>query len=135
MQTLPDELEFRQAAARIARIMMVVAALGTLGAFALGGWRWGAGFFLGAAISEINYRWLRAMVERLGPIPSRRGRSLLLVLRYAALGAAAYAILRFTSISVPAVLTGLFVLIAAVFIEVIFELVYARNRTLDNQDL
>lgn len=135
MQTPPGDLEFHHAAARIARIMVAIAALGTVGAFLAGGWKWGAGFFLGAMISEINYRGLRAMVERLGPRRPRRRNGLRLLLRYALLGAGAYVILAFTSISLPAVLAGLFVLIAAVIVEVIFELVYARNRTLDHQDL
>jgi hypothetical protein len=34
-----------------------------------------------------------------------------------------------------AVVAGMLVLIAAIFIEILFELVYARKRTLDHQDL
>jgi hypothetical protein len=36
---------------------------------------------------------------------------------------------------VPAVIAGMLALIAAIFIEILFELVYARKRTLDHQDL
>lgn len=133
--TSPDELDFERAAARIARSMTVIAVLGTLAAFAAGGWRWGAGFLLGALLSEINYRGLRTMVQRLGSGQPKRRRALRLLLRYALLGAGAYAILRYSSISLAAVLVGLFVLMAAVIVEVIFELNYARKRALDHQDL
>jgi len=44
-------------------------------------------------------------------------------------------IVRFSWIPALAVIAGLFVLIAAIFVEILFELVYARKRTLDHQDL
>jgi len=125
---MPEVLDYDRAAWRIGRAMLVIAAAGTAAAFAAGGWKWGAGFFLGSLISGLNYRWLRGLVETLGGNgrPKRR-RGLLLGLRYLLLGAAAYGIVRFSSISPPAVVAGLFVLTAAVFVETIFEIVYARK--------
>jgi hypothetical protein len=52
---------------------------------------------------------------------------LVLGFRYLILGAGAYVILRLSKISLMAVLAGVFVLTAAVFVEVIFEIVYARK--------
>jgi hypothetical protein len=123
----PEPLSFERAAARIGRIMAIVAALGTGGAFALGGWKMGAGFLLGASISGLNYRWLHQLVESLGGGGRPRYRSVILGFRYLILGGGAYVILRLSPISLTAVLAGLFVLTAAVFVEVIFEIIYARK--------
>ena len=126
--TPADELDYDRAAWRIGRNMAVIAAAGTVVAFARGGWRWGAGFLLGSLISAVNYRWLRRLVEALGGSrPRRRTRGIVQALRYMALGAGAYAIVRYSSISPQAVIAGVFVLTAAVFVETIFEIVYARK--------
>ena len=47
-------------------------------------------------------------------------------LRYLILGGGAYVILRYSQISLTAVLAGLFVSIAAVIVEILFELGFAR---------
>ena len=125
--TDPDPLSFQRAAARIGRILAAVSALGTCGAFALGGWKWGAGFLLGAAISGLNYHWLHKLVEALGAGGRPRYRSVVLGFRYLILGGGAYVIVRLSPINLKAVLAGLFVLTAALFVEVIFEIVYARK--------
>jgi len=123
--TAPDELSYDRAAPRIGRVMTVITALGTVLGFALGGWTWGAGFLLGAGISILNYRWMRKLVEGLaGKTP--RG-TVFLAFRYLLFGAGGYVILRYSPLSIAAVLSGLFVLIAAVFVELIFEIVYARK--------
>jgi hypothetical protein len=127
MTTAPDRLSFESASARIGRAVTVVAALGTCGALALGGWKTGAGFLLGALISGLNYHWLHKLVRDLGPDTRPRYRSLILGFRYLILGGGAYVILRVSPISLRAVLAGLFVLTVAVFVEVIFEFVYARK--------
>jgi hypothetical protein len=123
----PDPLSFERAAVRIGRIMAAVAALGTGGALVLGGWKAGAGFLLGAMISALNYHWLHKLVKSLGGTTRPRYRSVILGFRYLILGGVAYVILRVSPISLRAVLAGLFVLTAAVFVEVIFEIVYARK--------
>jgi ATP synthase I chain len=127
MTMAPDPLSFERAAARIGRILAVVAVLGTCGALVLGGWRTGAGFLLGAAISGLNYHWLHRLVESLGAGGHPRYRSVILGFRYLILGGGAYVIVRLSQIHLTAVLAGLFVLTAAVFVEVIFEVVYARK--------
>lgn len=124
-----EELTYERASERIGRFMIVIAVLGTGAAFAARGWTWGAGFLMGSLISGLNFRWLRRLVESLGggadgPRP-RTHRSLFLALRYLLVAGAAYVILRYSPINLTAVITGLFVLIAAVFVEVIFEIAYA----------
>jgi ATP synthase I chain len=127
MTMAPDPLSFERAAGRIGRILAVVAVLGTCGALVLGGWRSGSGFLLGAAISGLNYHWLHRLVESLGAGGHPRYRSVILGFRYLILGGGAYVIVRLSQIRLTAVLAGLFVLTAAVFVEVIFEVVYARK--------
>jgi hypothetical protein len=127
MTTAPDRLSFASTAARIGRILTAVAALGTCVAWVFGGWKTGAGFLLGAAISGLNYHWLHKLVAGLGARGRPRFRSVVVGFRYLILGGCAYVILRFSPISLTAVLAGLLVLTAALFVEVIFELVYARK--------
>jgi hypothetical protein len=127
MTMVPDRLSFQSVAARIGRTLTVVAVLGTCGAFALGGWRTGAGFLLGAATSGLNYYWLHRLVASLGVGGRPRFRSVVLGFRYLILGGGAYVILRLSKISLAGLLAGLFVSTVAVFVEVIFEFVYARK--------
>jgi hypothetical protein len=122
---IPDELSYGRAAARIARIMAAIAALGTVVAFALHGWKSGAGFLVGSAISGLNFHWIKGVVDAMAG--GRRRGTVILGFRYLILGGAAYVILRVSSISLPAVLAGIFVFTAAVFVEVAFEIAYARK--------
>jgi len=105
--------------------MAIIAVLGSIVAGAFGGWTWGAGFLLGAALAWLNYRWMRKLIEGLGGVSSRG--SVFMVFRYLLLGGAGYVIVIYSPLNMVAVLTGLFVLIAAVFVELIFEIVYARK--------
>jgi len=121
-----DDAWFQRAASRIVKLMAVLAAAGTVAAFFWRGWLGSAGFAVGAAISWLNFRWLKQLTDALGGPPLRRGRALFLGLRYLILGGGAYVILRYSQISLTAVLAGLFVSIAAVIVEILFELGFAR---------
>jgi hypothetical protein len=124
---MADELTFERAAWRIGRILMVIGGLGTCVALIARGWKWGAGFLLGSAISGLNYHWLCKLVAGLGTGDLPRHRGVVLGFRYLILGISAYVILRLSGISLTAVMAGVFVLTAAVFVEVVFEIVYARK--------
>jgi ATP synthase I chain len=107
----------------------VLAGLGVLVCFVWKGWPMAAGFALGAILAWINFLWLKRIADSMGasePKASARG-AFLFGSRYLILGAVAYVILRFTNISTPAALTGLFVSLGAVLAEIVFEIVYARN--------
>jgi hypothetical protein len=113
---------------RIRRTILWLAAMGTLALWAWRGWTWGVGFAIGAATSWASFRWIRAAADAIGhERPSRTRNAVLAGLRYPIIGAGAYVIFRFSTISVVALLAGLFVSAAAVILEIIFELVYARN--------
>ena len=127
-----EVLDFERAAARIARNMVWIAALGHRrpGRPAAGAGprvSCGSGHLLG----ELSLA--EAHGGRLGGRRSPGG--FRLAVRYFLLAGGSYVILRYSSISVLAVLAGLFVLIVAVFVEAAFEIFYAGKRTLDHQDL
>jgi len=122
-----DPLDYHRAADRIGHILAVLAAAGAVAALALRGWRWGLGFLLGSFLAFWNYRWLRRAVEALGGEHPKSPRRVFLVLRFLLLAGAAYAIVRYTSVSLPAVFAGIFTLTGAVIIEAVVEIVYARK--------
>ena len=82
----------------------------------------------GAIASYLNFRWLKQIVEALGGSGGRQPRArtaVLAGLRYGLLAAGAYGILNFSALSLRAALAGLFVSVAAVILEILFELLYA----------
>jgi hypothetical protein len=123
-----EERLFETALRRIVRGTVTLASVGCLVCLILRGWRWAAAYLLGAGASYLNFRWLQGVVSALGAVLSARAKpkyAILIGLRYLLLGAGAYVIFNFTSLSLPAALIGLFVPVAAVILEIIFELIYA----------
>src|SRR5262245_1738476 len=128
--TALDPVFMERAVERIWKAMFAIGVGGAIVAWAWRGWEWGAGFLLGAAASALNFRWIRQMVLALGgdqPSPTRQRVAVLAGLRYFILGVGAYVILNYSSISLAAALVGLFVCVAAVILEIVFELIYART--------
>jgi hypothetical protein len=121
------ELEVSAALTRIRRLIAAFGLGGTAAAFAWRGWPAGAGFALGAVISWLNFRWLHQIVDALGGQGIRKRLAVIAGLRYLLLGAVTYVILRFSGISRPAALSGLFVTVAAAIVEIVYELRNARN--------
>ncbi len=126
---------FEIAAARIGRTMLVIGAAGALVAAAWRGWSYGAGFAAGSAASWFNFRWMKGFVESLGPSSKPAGAqaraTALFVLRYLLLVVGGYVIVKYSNISLPAMLAGLFVALAAVVIEIAIQVRYER-RNLDH---
>jgi hypothetical protein len=125
-----DEFEDR-AVARIERWTLALALAGAAaGSLALG-WRWGAAFLLGAMTSWVNFRWMKRFVAALGQAatapkkPPRKRVAVVFGMRYLLLAAGAYVIVNYSGLSLAAALAGLFVSVAAVVIEILFELIYA----------
>ena len=114
------------AVARMLRTMVGLAIGGSVLLLLTRGWTWGAGFALGAAVSWLNFHWLKQIVEALGGSRPRARLALLLGARYLLLGGGAYVIVEYSFISLPAALAGLFVSVAAVILEILFQLAYAR---------
>lgn len=123
---IPDDW-FGQTVTRLVKLMVVIAAVGTVAALMWRGWKWGAGFAVGAAISGLNFYWLKRLTQSLGSASVRRRSAVFLGSRYIVLALIAYVILRYSSINVSAALAGLFVSTAAVIVEILFELRYGPN--------
>jgi hypothetical protein len=122
----PEQAHFENALRRITLGMAALAAAGCLVCLILRGWKWAAAYLLGAAAAGLNFRWLKKVVAALGGASRRRLSAkfaILMGLRYLLLAAGAYVIVNFTSLSLPAALAGLFVPVAAVIMEIVFELV------------
>jgi ATP synthase I chain len=122
---------FERTATRVTRTIAAIGAAGAIVAFAWLGWPAGFGFALGATAAWLNFRWLKGFVAGLGPGGKPGRYSLFFAFRYIILAAGAYVILRYSKSSVPAALTGLFAPLAAVIVEVLFQLRYER-RDLDH---
>src|SRR5262245_60203240 len=114
--------EAGRALQRIHQAMFAVAAGGILVAFLWRGWKYAAGFAIGALASWLNFRWLKQIVDALAAAakpesqrrPPRRARVAVVAgLRYLLLGGGAYVILNYSEISVVAAVIGLFVAVAA----------------------
>jgi len=124
-------MDLERAVGRISRFTLALTASGAIVYFAIGGWRGGVGFLLGGMVAYLNFRWLKKTVYALGEAatgkPPRARVAVFLGLRYLLLGLAAYVILRFSEISLTACMVGLFVPTAAVILEILFELIYART--------
>jgi hypothetical protein len=114
---------------RIFRGMLILGGAGALAALWLGGWRGGLGFLVGATASYLNFYWLHRLVEGLAPGGRRPRKWLLLFLatRYLLLGLGGYVIVKVFGLSLVSVLIGLFVPVAAVMVEILYELMYART--------
>ena len=123
----PDDI-FQRTAARVMRTMLLVAVIGSLVAL-WRGWTYGVGFAVGAWASWLNFRWIKGFVAGLGPGGRPSAFAVFFALRYLLLGGAAYVILRYSKLSLAAMLAGLFVSLAAVTIEILIG--YAR-RDLDH---
>jgi len=125
----PESLFYGRALARIQFLILFLSGAGVIAAAIYSGWRLAAGYVVGAAASYLNFRWLKQITNALGaaatgkPPSTRVG--VIFGLRYLLLGLGAYAILNFTTLSLAAALAGLFVPVAAVVLEILYELVYA----------
>ena len=124
-------MDLDRAVRRILSLTLALIVLGAAGYFIIGGWRGGCGFLLGGLISYLNFQWIKRTVYALGETtggkPPRAKVAVFLGLRYLLLGLGAYAILKFSEISLSAALVGLFAPAAAVILEILIELIYART--------
>src|SRR3954447_24859587 len=127
MTASPEERRLTRALDRMGKAMFAMAAGGAIGLFAWRGWQWSAGWLLGCAASTLNYRWLRRVIFSIHSGQARQHQAVLLGLRSLLLAGGAYVILKYTTISLPAALAGLFIPAAAVIVEIFIQLVYARN--------
>jgi hypothetical protein len=114
------------------RILLISIAVGLIGALIAGmhwGLKIGVGFLIGALLSLVNLHWLSALVNAIGDSGKAplRGSAIILLLRFLILGALIYGIVKILKITPAALLAGLLVSVAAVTLEALYELIYART--------
>lgn len=124
------------------RIEWLTLGLGLAGALFAGlkwGWRPGAGVALGAALTWLNFHWLQQGVTALVRVSTAQAGSeharvpmgvyLKFFGGFALLLVVVYVILSRSLLPAAAVLGGLFAVVAAIIVEVVFELVRGRPGT------
>lgn len=110
------------------RVGVMILALGTIGAGALvslKGFRMGLAFLIGALVSYASFWGWQHAVLALSP-GAKQNRSWRFMFRILLLAAVALAIIKLLGLNVAAAVTGLLVSAAAVVLEIIYELIYAR---------
>ena len=104
-------MDLDRAYGRIIRFTLILTVAGAAIYLAIGGWRGEPRIPARRRIAYLNFYWLKRTVFALGDAaggkPPRAGSAVVLGLRYLLLGVAAYAILRFSEISVTAFMVGL----------------------------
>ncbi len=136
--SVPDpvaERFYSGALARLRRIMAALAPLLTLAAW----WKFGArpaiGLACGCAIAYVNFHWLKRVIagfadRTTGTPTSGAGDGIVFrfLLRYVLMALGAYGILTVSPASLNGLLAGLFLPVAAIACEAVFELYVALRR-------
>ncbi|MBM3724495.1 MAG: hypothetical protein FJW40_03590 [Acidobacteria bacterium] len=112
---------------RVTALTWILAVVGTVATF----FGWGSfpalGFLFGATASAMNFRWLKHLVDGLGETaPPRRKVVLFVLFRYALVAIAGFALVKYSKDSLFAASAGLLVPVAAILIELIYAIIYAR---------
>ena len=120
---------------RIVRVMLVLAVALSVVALARFGLRMAAGFAVGSAIGMLNFHWLKRVVSALADRATGSGRKqgsagvvLRFLLRYLLVAAVAYVIFRVSLASLYGLLAGLFLPVAAIMVEAVYEVYVALRR-------
>lgn len=121
--------DFGQLRTRIYRLIAAITLAGAIAASVVDGGPGLLGFLTGALFSAVNFWFWHRLVEKVGVTaadgePPKNRSIVLFALRYGAFALGLYAILRFSEASLFAALAGCFVAVAAVLLEIFFELIY-----------
>jgi hypothetical protein len=124
-----NSFNYDRALIRIKYLTLLVGSVGTAAMFVACGRGAGAGFLAGAGLSYVNFELLSGLAYVMGgSSPKAAGWGVLIALRYAIVGVAAYVIVRVLGITPVAVLAGLLAAFVAVILEILYELIlYART--------
>ena len=120
------ESDFSELVARVDRFIIYLGLAGLPVAFLIWGWRGTIGYILGAVAARLNFKRLRAMVERLGGDGKPAKVSVVkMALLYFGIGLSAYVMIKYFEVSVLSAFAGLlFVSAGAVLLEVLYSFFY-----------
>jgi ATP synthase I chain len=138
--TSPDpaaEKFYSGALDRIRRFMAAIGIIATLAITLVFGWKVGIGLALGCAIAWVNFYWLKQAVNALADRVTSTGRKqsgsgvvARFLLRYALIALAGYVIFTVSRDSLYGLLGGLFLTVAAILCEAVYEAVVSLRRGL-----
>lgn len=116
----------------VPRIIRIAAALGVIGTISVlirYGPKMAVGFLLGSVLSLLNFHGLRRVVEGLTGMSSSGFKTspVFWAFRYMLFMGIGYVIVKGLGISLTPILAGLFVAAAAIILEILYELTYART--------
>ena len=117
--------DITRAYARLPRWMIAIAAALTLAIVLSGHLRFGIGFALGAALSILNFRWMHQAITSLFAAGQTRVPRMVVAkfaLRYPLAILVLYVIYKLQWLPLTATLAGLFVPVAGVLVESVFQL-------------
>ena len=134
----PEAERFYEGAyGRLNRIMVVAGSLASVAAYVRFGWRMGAGVAVGCALAGVNFLWMkRAIISFAGRLASPqtadsvKGSATRFAARYGVIAAVAYVIFMSSIVSLSGVLVGLFLPVAAILAEAVYETYVALRRGL-----
>ncbi|MEO8127235.1 MAG: ATP synthase subunit I [Bryobacteraceae bacterium] len=110
-------------------MMAILSVAGSIAAYFYHGRPAAVGYAVGAAISILNFRSFEKIVAMTGAVegdrPPKRKSAVFLGVRYFVFAGGAYAIIKVFEANFLAALIGFFVCVAAVIIEILYELIYA----------
>ncbi|MCU1310638.1 MAG: hypothetical protein JWO20_1763 [Candidatus Angelobacter sp.] len=129
------------AQSRIVRMMIAIACLLTIAIWIRAGYRLGLGFAVGCIIAGLNFYWLtravNAFADRvtgsvdMGEHPAKSsGSAGRFVLRFSLMALVAYVIFKSSLVSLSGLMAGLFLPVAAIFLEAMYETFVALRRGL-----
>jgi hypothetical protein len=130
----PKANYYDRALERIVRIGAGLGVIGTIVVLIRYGPRTAVGFLTGALLSLLNFYGLRRVVDALIPTPvnpapraGMRASPIFWMFRYLFFAGAGYVIVKGLGISLMPILAGLFVVAAAIIVEILYEITYART--------
>lgn len=130
----PKANYYDRALARIVRIGAALGVIGTIAVWIRLGPRTAVGFLAGALLSLLNFYGLRRVVDALSPTAANpapragmRASPIFWTFRYVFFAGIGYVIVKGLGISLMPILAGLFVVAAAIIVEILYEITYART--------
>ena len=133
----PSESFYARAVARIPRFMLLLAVILSTAAWLRFGWKIALGFACGCAIAYLNFHWLERVVSALADRATQSGYPqasggvvFRFLMRYFLMALAAYAIFSVSPASLYGLFAGLFLPVAGIACEAIYELYAALVRGL-----
>lgn len=122
-----DPAFYENAIRRIRRLIVILGIAGAAGIASFRGIPTGFAFLIGATASYLSFLGWQQIATAIGPDIKKKRSPRYFIVRILAFVALAYVIMRFLGLSAAAAVAGMLVSAAAVMLEIIYELIYART--------